>query len=83
MVSIESSEDSIQIDVLDFGCGMSKDVLDKVYDPFFSTKFTGRGLGMSVVFGVLKRMNGSIAIDSKPNQGTTVTLSFPSMPHNC
>ena len=68
---------TIQIEVRDFGCGMSEKVLAKVYEPFFSTKFTGRGLGMSVVFGVVKRMGGSIAIDSKPNQGTIVTLSFP------
>ena len=63
--------------VTDTGCGMAPETLEKVFDPFFSTKFTGRGLGMPLVLGMVKALDGAVAIDSHPGRGTTVRIFLP------
>ncbi|MFT7219824.1 MAG: signal transduction histidine kinase/CheY-like chemotaxis protein [Candidatus Azotimanducaceae bacterium] len=63
--------------VQDNGCGMDKDTLRQMFDPFFSTKETGHGLGLSAVIGIVKGHTGTIEVRSKPNSGTTITLLFP------
>jgi len=65
------------LEVRDQGIGMSKEVLNRIFDPFFSTKFTGRGLGMAQVLGIVKRHDGGILLASAPGVGTTITLLFP------
>jgi len=69
----------VVIAVSDNGCGMSADVLQRAFEPFFSTKEAGRGygLGLSQVQAFAERSGGSVSIASKPGQGTTVSLSFP------
>ncbi len=67
----------VYFEVADTGCGMDAATVEKVFDPFFSTKFTGRGLGMSAVLGSVRGHNGLIKIDSQPGNGTTVRLLFP------
>ncbi|PLX98898.1 MAG: hypothetical protein C0623_10970, partial [Desulfuromonas sp.] len=65
--------------VEDNGCGMDKETMTKIYEPFFSTKETGQGtgLGLSVVYGIIKQHKGFITCDSTPNAGTTFTVYFP------
>lgn len=64
--------------VTDSGEGMAPDVRDRIFDPFFTTKgVKGTGLGLSLVFGVVERHHGRIAVESEPGAGTTFTLSFP------
>jgi signal transduction histidine kinase/ActR/RegA family two-component response regulator/HAMP domain-containing protein len=67
----------VQLKVRDTGAGMSEDVLSKVFDPFFSTKFTGRGLGLSAVLGIVRGHSGAIIVDSAPDSGTTFYVLFP------
>jgi len=67
----------VYFEVVDNGCGMDSQTLARVFDPFFSTKFTGRGLGMSAVLGIVRAHNGAIRIDSTPGTGTTFRLLFP------
>ncbi len=69
----------VGLEVADTGCGMSADVLDRVFDPFFSTKFTGRGLGMAAVHGIIRAHRGVILVDSREGEGTTVQALFPSL----
>ncbi|MFN4111223.1 MAG: sensor histidine kinase, partial [Ignavibacteria bacterium] len=59
--------------------GISKENLDKIFEPFFSTKPGGKGtgLGLSVVYGIVKQHQGKINIESEVNKGTRVTLIFP------
>ncbi len=64
-----------QID--DDGCGLDEVTRKKIFDPFFSTKFTGRGLGMSAILGIVRSHNGSIQIKSQPGQGTTIRILLP------
>ncbi|HZL98153.1 MAG TPA: ATP-binding protein [Terriglobales bacterium] len=63
--------------VADTGAGMDRDTLDRIFDPFFSTKFTGRGLGLPVVQGIVRHYGGAIHVHSHPGQGTTVSVLFP------
>jgi two-component system, cell cycle sensor histidine kinase and response regulator CckA len=65
------------VDVEDDGKGIEPDVLPRVFDPFFSTKFAGRGLGLSLAFGVVRAHRGAIDVASSPGQGTRVRLLFP------
>ena len=71
----------VSITVRDNGTGMTPEVIAKVFDPYFTTKETGYGigLGLSQVYGFMKQSNGYIDINSSPGSGTSVTLFFPRM----
>ncbi|MCC6486749.1 MAG: response regulator, partial [Candidatus Hydrogenedentes bacterium] len=77
--------DYICLSVKDCGCGMTEETRNRIFDPFFSTKFTGRGLGMAVVLGIVRGHRGVIHVDSQPGQGTAVSVFFPvaegALPH--
>jgi len=64
-------------EIADTGCGMDSETLEHILDPFYTTKFIGRGMGMAVVLGILRAHRGSIAIRSKPGRGTTVRVFLP------
>ena len=64
--------------VQDDGCGMTNEHLGKIFEPFFSSKFTGRGMGLSLVLGILKAHNGCVTVESSPGNGTTFKVFFPS-----
>ena len=73
-------DEQIQIQVSDTGTGMTADILDRIYDPFFSTKGSkGTGLGLSEVFGTMNRHGAKLDVDSKVGQGTCFTLTFESV----
>ena len=65
------------VEVRDTGCGMDAATVAKVFDPFFSTKLTGRGLGLATVLGVVRRHRGALAITSAPGRGTTFRVYLP------
>ena len=67
----------VWMEIRDTGTGMDSNTLKKIFDPFFSTKFTGRGLGMSAVLGIIQGHSGAIMIDSTPGKGTTIRVFFP------
>jgi signal transduction histidine kinase len=67
------------IEIADTGVGIPPEDISKIFDPFFTTKEKGTGLGLSVVYGILEKHGGKIAVDSRVGQGTTVTLRFPVM----
>lgn len=65
------------IEVSDEGCGMDRGTRERIFDPFYTTKFTGRGLGMSVVQGIVRGHKGGILIDSDPDAGSTFRVLLP------
>ena len=61
----------------DNGCGMTQEQLEHIFDPFFSTKFTGRGLGLPTVRGILTAHHGAMKVQSEHGVGTTFTVLLP------
>jgi len=61
----------------DTGPGIEPELLPRILDPFFTTKEKGTGLGLSVVYGIIGRHDGTLDIDSKVGEGTTVIVRLP------
>ncbi len=70
-------EACVLIEVSDNGCGMDEETQKRIFDPFFSTKFPGRGLGMAAVHGIVRTSNGRIYVESAAGRGTRVRILFP------
>src|SRR5207253_3500768 len=65
------------VDVEDDGCGMTPEVRERIFDPFFSTKFTGRGLGLCAVQGIVRGHQGAIRVRTAPGQGSCFRVLLP------
>ena len=65
------------LEVGDTGCGIDENNLEKIFDPFFSTKFTGRGLGLSVVLGIAKAHHGAVMVETELCHGSIFRIFFP------
>ena len=63
--------------VKDQGCGISKELLDRIGEPFYSSKEKGTGLGMTVSFKIVQSHNGTIKFNSEPEKGTEVLVQLP------
>ena len=68
--------------VKDNGKGMDSETLEKAFDPFFTTHFVGRGLGLSAAYGIVKNHGGFIHMESKLRQGTSVRIYLPATEHD-
>jgi len=65
------------LEISDTGGGIGEGDIETLFDPFFSTKFTGRGLGLSVVLGIVQAHGGAISVKSRLGQGSTFGVYFP------
>ena len=61
--------------------GIPLDRLPKIFDPFYTTKAQGTGLGLSVSYGIVREHQGTIDVQSQPGKGTSFTLTFPVVVH--
>lgn len=77
LVNVEDEGDMVSISVSDNGIGISEENKDKVFEPKFTTKSSGMGLGLAMVKNLLETFNGSISFTSKRNKGTIFTVRFP------
>jgi len=76
--------ESVSVRVSDTGSGIAQEHIQRIYDPFFTTKTSpaegqnrGTGLGLSVTYGIIQEHAGNIRVESRPGEGTTFTLDFP------
>jgi two-component system cell cycle sensor histidine kinase/response regulator CckA len=71
--------DYVRIDISDTGTGIPADIVDKIFEPFFSTKEVGKGtgLGLSTVYGIVKQTGGFVYVDSRPGEGTSFRIFLP------
>ncbi|HJQ83156.1 MAG TPA: PAS domain S-box protein [Candidatus Binatia bacterium] len=67
----------VRIEVADTGCGMAPETIDRIFDPFFSTKFTGRGLGLATVLGIVRGHGGALEVESTVGRGTAFRVHLP------
>lgn len=76
-LSAESHGARARIDITDTGSGIAPENISKVFEPYFSTKDTGTGLGLAIVKKAIDDHNGTISVTSKPDDGTTFTITLP------
>lgn len=70
---------TVLIQVADSGKGIEPAVLPRIFEPFFSTKFQGRGLGLAAAYGIVKNHRGFIGVESVPGRGTTFSIYLPAV----
>ncbi len=79
LISTRVENSSVMVDIDDDGPGINKDIIDKIFDPFFSTKEPGQGtgLGLSVSYGIIREHDGEIRVQSRQGNGTRFTVILP------
>ncbi|WP_423409412.1 PAS domain S-box protein [Heyndrickxia sp. MSNUG] len=77
LISLQSTDDHVTVRVKDDGCGISKEFMERIGEPFYSSKEKGTGLGMTVSFKIVQSHNGTIKFQSEPDEGTEVIVQLP------
>jgi two-component system, cell cycle sensor histidine kinase and response regulator CckA len=75
----ESGSDFLVLEISDSGCGMTPEMQARVFEPFYTTKFTGRGLGLAVVHGIVRGHRGGVRVESAPQLGSTFSVAMPAI----
>lgn len=71
----------VMLEISDNGSGMRAETMERIFEPYFTTRFTGRGLGMSAVQGIVRGHEACLFIESKEGAGTTISVAFPRVFH--
>ena len=79
---VDQEHKKINIEISDNGCGIAPDHLKRIFEPFFSTKANGTGLGLAVSYGIVENHHGDIHLFSEPGKGTRFIIEFPFQVHN-
>ena len=74
---VEAKDDEVRISVEDSGTGIAEEDLSKIFEPYYTTKDMGTGLGLTITFKIVKEHQGEISVVSKPGYGSTFTISLP------
>jgi two-component system cell cycle sensor histidine kinase/response regulator CckA len=79
-VILESSSGAdtrVRVSIRDYGCGIAADVLPRIFDPYFTTKLGGSGLGLATAYAIIAKHGGDLFVASKPGEGTIFTIDLP------
>jgi PAS domain S-box-containing protein len=76
-ISASVKNDELQIAVSDTGIGIPEELMTKIFEPYFTTKESGTGLGLTITFKIVKEHNGEITVESTPSKGSTFTIHLP------
>ena len=76
-VRLTSENEGLTIEISDTGAGMDREILDRIFEPYFSTKDVGTGLGLSIAKKIIEDHSGKIEAASKKNEGTKITIFLP------
>jgi len=71
---------SVRISIRDYGCGIPAEVLPQIFDPYFTTKPTGSGLGLATTYAIVTKHGGNISVESQPGKGTVFAIDLPASP---
>ncbi len=76
-IGVADAEDTLEIRVADNGCGIQAKDLEKIFDPYFTTRAKGTGLGLSIVHRIVENLKGEIRVESQPSKGTVFYITLP------
>lgn len=79
-VVAEEEDSRILIRISDTGSGMARETLDKIFEPFYTTKGKGTGLGLAIVFNIIQKHHGEVTVESEEGKGTTFVITLPKNP---
>ena len=79
---MQHNKNRVIVEIVDNGCGIPRDNLKKVFEPFYTTRSSGTGLGLAVSYGIIRNHQGSVKIFSEPGIGTVITLALPVLEKN-
>jgi len=74
---VQSEQPWLWLKISDSGPGMQREIIEKIYDPFFTTKNRGTGLGLSIVHNIIKEHGGHLEVESEPGKGSTFAVGLP------
>ena len=79
LVTVETSviKDNFVVSISDNGIGMDSDTLGRIFEPYFTTKANGTGLGMTMSYKIIKEFGGDIQVKSEKGKGTVFLISLP------
>lgn len=77
IITTSAKNDELLIAISDTGIGIPEDLLSKIFEPYFTTKESGTGLGLTITFKIIKEHNGEITVESTPSKGSTFTIHLP------
>lgn len=75
--TLSATDEAVRIAVSDTGTGMAPDVVSRIFEPYFTTKETGTGLGLTITFKIVREHRGEITVDSVPGKGSVFTIALP------
>jgi signal transduction histidine kinase len=76
-IATSHADNEIRISVIDTGTGISEENLAKIFEPYFTTKENGTGLGLTLVFKIIREHQGEISVDSREGEGTAFEITLP------
>jgi signal transduction histidine kinase len=82
MIGLRALNNQLQVQIVDFGCGIAADIQDRIFEPFFTTRASGEGggMGLSIAKRVVEQHQGTLRVQSESGQGTTVLVTLPYNP---